>query len=392
VNVIAIEFENERITLRTEEIGAEGASLKEASLRVPASPLPLGCQKGRCGTCLVRVVGGAGVVPPNAIERAYLANHRIEDPELRLGCQLRINGRVRLQIQKPRPFSFATDALRAVTEPLPNIGFSTNVLDNPPDVVASVSRLARDFGAIELELGDRAADFVEGASAETYEATARAIREICAERGVALSVHAPYVGENLASADAGIRRAAQDRMRWAITVTRDFGSDKLTFHPGYHDGGTASDTVPSLLGALEPLVKLANERGVTLCLEKMGDERPEYIVYSAAEQAAICARAGVRVALDVVHLASLSVGCAFDDELDQLLPFIGNVHFADMHVPRHIHIPLGQGTLPFPKILAAIRRGGYRGPAIVEEFGGPYRTETYIERAREFRRLAEAAA
>ncbi len=52
-----------------------------------------------------------------------------------------------------------------------------------------------------------------------------------------------------------------------------------------------------------------------------------------------------------------------------------------MQIPKHVHIPIGEGNLPIAKTLATLWQGGYRGPAIVEEFGGPYATQVFIDRA-----------
>ncbi|WP_437324485.1 sugar phosphate isomerase/epimerase family protein [Sorangium sp. So ce381] len=266
------------------------------------------------------------------------------------------------------------------------IGLSTNVLDNPPDVVASVERLAQDFHAVELELGEAAERAVYDATEEAYAAIVEAIRRVCSERSIYLSVHAPYLDHNLASEDADVRRKSQERLLRAVRIAADLGSDKVTCHPGYCGGRDVESTVKHLISSLERMMLAADALGVRLCLENMGADRLDYIVYSAEQQVRICRATGVGVALDIVHLASVSPEpAAFTDELRRLIPWVRNVHAADMVVPKHVHIPIGEGNLSLTAILGELAAGGYSGPAIVEEFGGPYPTQRFIYSALAYR-------
>ncbi|WP_437324484.1 2Fe-2S iron-sulfur cluster-binding protein [Sorangium sp. So ce381] len=64
-----------------------GTRLADACLQRKPSPLPLGCRKGGCGTCLVRVVEGAPG-PRTEREDDFFRRTAFDRPELRLGCQL----------------------------------------------------------------------------------------------------------------------------------------------------------------------------------------------------------------------------------------------------------------------------------------------------------------
>ncbi|WP_395839577.1 sugar phosphate isomerase/epimerase family protein [Cystobacter fuscus] len=273
----------------------------------------------------------------------------------------------------------------------PDIGFSTNVFDNPPDVVDSVARLAPHFHSIELELGERAETAVMEIPEGEYTRIVGALRELIATHGTDLSVHAPYLAHNLASDDAGTREAAVERLMKACRVARDLGSRRVTCHPGIIGKRTPEKTIEPLLRSLEKCMPTLSDWGITLCLENMGADRPTYIVYTPEQQAEICRKSGARIAMDVIHLASVvPQGEEFERAVEIVAPFVSNMHVADMNIPDHVHIPIGAGNLPLQEILARFKQLGYAGPAIVEEFGGPYTTEVFLDRAIAFRKSLQS--
>ena len=72
-------------------------------------------------------------------------------------------------------------------------------------------------------------------------------------------------------------------------------------------------------------------------------------------------------------------------DLETLFPFIENVHLADAVPPKHVHLPLGQGTIPVAEVLTFLTEYRYGGNVIVEEMGGGFSSEAFIEHACHFR-------
>lgn len=269
---------------------------------------------------------------------------------------------------------------------IPEIGFSTNVLNNPADVLKSVEIVSQHFKKIELELGDDAELTVYQANPSQYKDIVDAMKRLIIGQDISLSIHAPFVGHNLAAEDERERRESIERLMKTIFFARDIGSKKVTFHPGLNGQRPNEKTMLPLMRSLEKIVPKASEMKVQLCLENMGNERPAYIVYTPEEQKHVAQEAGVEIALDVIHLASvLSVGSEFYEGLEILAPHIASLHVADMLVPSHVHLPIGNGNLPLTPILKKLYSLGYRGPAIVEEFDGVTGYEFFIERARAYR-------
>ena len=63
-----------------------------------------------------------------------------------------------------------------------------------------------------------------------------------------------------------------------------------------------------------------------------------------------------------------------------------------MRVPKHVHLPIGQGNLPIDELLEFLSKQNYQGKAIVEEIGGGFPCKHFLEQAVKFRdRYREAA-
>ena len=262
-------------------------------------------------------------------------------------------------------------------------GVSTNLLDNPGDVVATIDHLSARFPIVELELEDDARSVLRGGP-PAWEAIVEQLVTLRQERGFVLSVHAPYVGPecDLASEDADVRRASAQLLTRSIRFAADIGATRLTYHPGYLARQPLRRLLENLMRSLDDLVPGAHASGVTLCLENMGADRPKYIVLSPADHVELCRKTGSRLTFDVVHQASLgAVEPGLFETLHTLLPYVDNVHLGDAVPPKHVHLPLHEGALPIERVLTCLAQEGYQGNVIVEETGGGYPGQEFVEHA-----------
>lgn len=265
-------------------------------------------------------------------------------------------------------------------------GVSTNLLDNPEDIVGAVRRLS-SFPVVEIELEDEARRVLDAPPA-VYDTVVERLIALRQERRLSLSVHASYVGPecDLAADDPAIRRASIRRLATAVRFSADVGASRLTYHPGYVSRDPGHRPLETLFQSIDEIMPAAEASDVTLCVENMGADRPKYIVLSPAAHVDLCEKTGSRLTFDVVHHVSLcAIGPQFFDDLALMLPHISNVHLADAVPPKHVHLPLGRGTLPVGEVLTFLRRSGYSGNVIVEETGGGYTAEAFVEHAGQYR-------
>lgn len=270
----------------------------------------------------------------------------------------------------------------------PRIGFSTNVFDNPADVVQTVRRILEHFRDIEIEIEDESEAEIFTSDDQKYH---RLVRELCralSEKARQISVHSPYLSAdtNLAATDEVLRQHAVEWVKKSIRFCAEIGGNLLTYHPGFTaPGQDKKKLTEQLKRSIDSMQGEASKWNVKLCLENMGKGRPKYLVYSPEEHLALHRTTGTWVTLDLVHLASW---CADLSEVDSHLaayaPVTANIHLNDMPADRHQHLPLGEGTLPVSYMLRRMAELGYQGAAIVDEFTRPIPAELYVQRTLRF--------
>lgn len=272
------------------------------------------------------------------------------------------------------------------------IGISTNIFNNPKNILETIKTLSKDFSVIEIELDNSAKEILQD-DQQSYAATVKAIRDFSEEQGLYLSVHAPYIGPDcdISSLDESIRRNSCTLLRQAIKFCGDIGGERLTFHPGYLSSSRSlRQMMDTLEWSLDEIVPFAEKRGVKPCLENSGDERPTFLVFSPEDHVEISNNTGTHLTVDLVHHGSLfaengEIGELFFEKLAIMMPYVENIHIADMVAPKHVHLPIGEGNFPVSKILNFLGKCNYQGNVIVEEIGGGYRPLKFVESARKFR-------
>ncbi|TDF83733.1 sugar phosphate isomerase/epimerase family protein [Pseudomonas sp. H9] len=266
----------------------------------------------------------------------------------------------------------------------PLISFSTNVYDNPADILGSITDLARHFEAVEFEIGEAAEAVFWSLTDEQRGALARQIRQFTEHNGVTLTVHAGWWGRqyNLCASDPNERAQAVDCLSAAVEFSREAGAASVTFHPGYKDRLDNDVLLSNLITAVNQVTARCDTGNMALCLENMGAQRPSFPVFSVEEHARFHAQTGCYLTIDVTHLCSLlPYGEALFEAIEVLAPFTRHLHIADLNDTHHQHLPIGEGNLPLSDVLNRFALNGYRGVAVVEEFIPCFSTEYYLEKA-----------
>lgn len=284
------------------------------------------------------------------------------------------------------------------------IGISTNIFINPADIVGTVRRLSEDFRTIEIELEGEARACYDRDDADFAKVVQELVR-LKEDRSLSYTVHAPYLGTacDIASKDDMTRAAAVDYLVRCVDFCQGIGATKMTYHPGLLDGDQKAfmPQLERLIGSVRQIVAYARPRGVTPCLENMGDGRPKFLILSHDQHEALCRQSGTKLTIDLIHHASLIpiTENGFDDlyyemffsSLKRIMPHVGHFHIADISGVHHAHLPMGTGDLDLTRILAFIGANGYDGPVIVEERGGGHSAESFVDHARAFRDAMEEA-
>jgi deoxyribonuclease IV len=182
--------------------------------------------------------------------------------------------------------------------------------------------------------------------------------ELCRERDIALSVHAPIAGF-MGHAERGRKlNMAVGMLDHSAGIAKAAGAELVVFHPGFLLGRTREDAIDSVveqLGELRERLE-GKDRAVPFGIEVMGRVRE---LGSLDDVCEIASRLGwVRPVIDFAHMHATSDG-AFtsvepfaaalaqaDEVIEAGAPF--HIHFSDIQFANRNetkHLPYGDGTL-----------------------------------------------
>jgi sugar phosphate isomerase/epimerase len=168
------------------------------------------------------------------------------------------------------------------------------------------------------------------------------------------SIHAPARGINIASLHEAVRKACVDVLIESFRVAAEV-SGTVVVHPGYFAWEVErEESLIAFKRSLSELSVAAGDLGVRYFVENMGNW--EYFFIRFPEELPIIGDAGF--ALDVGH-ANLN------GNLDAFLGLlIGHVHLHDNRGDTDTHLAVGEGTVPFRKVMEAVRKN--RAVPIIE--------------------------
>lgn len=274
----------------------------------------------------------------------------------------------------------------------PLISFSTNVYDNPPDILGSIKGLAQHFECVEFEIGEGAEEVFWRMSKAERMSLGREIKDFTDENEIGLSVHAGWWGRqyNLCSPGLEERKQSVSLLKEAVEFSMVAGAKSVTFHPGYKDYFDNRTLLDNLILSIREVSNTCNVEGLFLCLENMGAQRPKYPVFSMAEHQEFHESTGCFITIDVTHLCSLfPYGEELFANIRRIAPITRHLHIADLQDQSHLHKPIGEGNLPLTDVLNRFSQNGYRGVAVVEEFIRKYSTDYYLQKAVEYKNNIE---
>lgn len=194
-----------------------------------------------------------------------------------------------------------------------------------------------------------------------------------------LGIHGPFSGFELDTRDKEIRAVVQKRIGQALEAAEKLGATQIVLHSPYdpwdahnldNKPNDRKKRVDAMLETLGPALKRAEEQGVEIVLENIKDVDP-------AHRAAVVEAAGsaaLRLSVDVGHAywAHVSEGAPPPDRFVSAAgAALGHVHLQDTDGYADRHWCLGEGTIPFAPIFAALAAVGGSPRLIVEinEFG-----------------------
>jgi sugar phosphate isomerase/epimerase len=196
--------------------------------------------------------------------------------------------------------------------------------------------------------------------------------------------------------DGRSHRESVDDAAEALRTAAGFGCPVVVLYTGPRAGHTHNHARRLLQMALTQLIPLAADLNVTLAFEPMHpgcakewtfltslDETLDFLATVACPQ--------VKMVFDTYHLG---VTPGLVERLPEILPHVAMVQLGDARRPpngEQDRCPLGEGVVPLPQIVGALKSAGYDGYYDVELLGEEIEAHDYhalLEHAKEaFARL-----
>ncbi|MEI5519239.1 sugar phosphate isomerase/epimerase family protein [Streptomyces brasiliscabiei] len=191
--------------------------------------------------------------------------------------------------------------------------------------------------------------------------------------GVTVETGARYVldprrkhGPTLLDPDPDDRARRADLLIRAVQVAADLGAHAVHCFSGVTPPGTDEDTAwKRLPEALTPVLDAATAAGVPLAIEP----EPGHLLATLADfhrlREALDSPAPLGLTLDIGHCQCLEP-LPPADCVRAAAPWLRHVQIEDMRRGVHEHLPLGEGEIDFPPVLAALAAADYRALTVVE--------------------------
>jgi sugar phosphate isomerase/epimerase len=165
------------------------------------------------------------------------------------------------------------------------------------------------------------------------------------ENQLEVSIHGPFMDLSPGGVDQRIKAVTRDRLLKTIELAHFFNPKTIVFHPGYERwkfDGNINLWLESSVQTWKPLVKEAEERGLTLAIENVFEESPDPIKNLLEE----IHSPRFRFCFDTGHHNVFSK-TLLPGWMEALGGFLSEVHLHDNHKEMDEHLPVGEGEFDF---------------------------------------------
>jgi sugar phosphate isomerase/epimerase len=208
---------------------------------------------------------------------------------------------------------------------------------------------------------------------------ARAI-ELLVERGLKVS-HLLWAGGFTGSDGRSYRESVEDALE-AVRTAAALCSPTLVVYSGARAGHTYNHARRLISGALQELLPLATELGVTLAIEPMHPGcATEWTFLTTIDDVLnlleAVASPRVKMVFDTYHLGQMP---DLLDRIAEIAPHVAVVQLGDARQPpdgEQNRCRLGEGVIPLREIIACLKSTGYDGYYDVELLGEEIETSDY---------------
>ncbi len=184
------------------------------------------------------------------------------------------------------------------------------------------------------------------------EREARDLSRTLQENRLEITFHGPFMDLSPGGVDRRVKEVTLDRLAKTIELAHFFKPKIIVFHPGYERwkfDGNIKLWLESSLQTWRPLVKRAEETGLTLAIENVFEETPEPIKNLLDE----IDSPHFRFCFDTGHHNVFSQ-VPVSVWIEALRSYLSEVHLHDNHKEMDEHLPMGEGRFDFNQFFALL--------------------------------------
>ena len=182
------------------------------------------------------------------------------------------------------------------------------------------------------------------------------------------TIHGPFLDLNAGSRDERIRKVTLARYGQAFAAARLLKPQQMVLHPGYdrwHYGDSQDEEkwLQTSLRSWEWALKETEGLGFTLALENVFEHRPQILTKLLRQMDA----ERLRFCFDIGHCNIFS-HLPMAEWIDELAPFLTEVHLHDNLGQEDDHLAIGQGKIDFPSFFRRLQENGAKPQLTIEAF------------------------
>jgi sugar phosphate isomerase/epimerase len=178
------------------------------------------------------------------------------------------------------------------------------------------------------------------------------LAKILHQNELEIALHGPFMDLSPGGVDRRVKEVTLDRFTKMIELARFFKPKTIVFHPGYEKwkfDGNVKLWLESSLQTWKPLVKMAEEMGLTLAIENVFEENPDPIRNLLEE----IDSPHLRFCFDTGHHHVFSKA-TLPIWFEAVGRYLIEVHLHDNHKEMDEHLPVGEGGFDFDQFFTLL--------------------------------------
>src|SRR3972149_3505355 len=187
---------------------------------------------------------------------------------------------------------------------------------------------------------------------EAHKADLERVREAFAKKGLTVTLHGPYMDLNAGSMAERTRLFTVETYEKVFKVIEHLRPKTVVLHAGYHEKKYKGDYnlwLSQSLKTWHPLVEEAERLGTIIAVENIFEKEPSTLKLLMER----IPSPDFGICIDAGHMRVFST-VEMEDWFSALGPRIAEVHLHDNHGKHDDHLPLGEGTIDFPRFLSLL--------------------------------------